>query len=119
MSASDRMVITKLLINRVLPELECLASSDDSLRDAQSLAVRLALGLLSFDADMDDESDDTFVDPKQSEVKEIVLDWLNGKSTIWRDATQRELKDFVSSHVLEYYFMIYFVLRLWGPNGLS
>lgn len=97
LSSLDYKIITQLLISRVLAEVDCLTSADDLLREVQSLTVRVALTLLGSEADDDDDDDDdTFTDMRHSEVREVVLDWLNGKPTPWQETLQKELKGFVS-----------------------
>ena len=95
LSSLDYRIITQLLTARVLPEVDILTSVDESLHDVQRLAVRVALTLLGSEVDDDDE-EDTFTDGRNSEVRDIVLGWLNGKSSPWQEALQKELKTFVS-----------------------
>lgn len=94
LSSLDYRIITQLLTARVLPEVDILTSVDESLHDVQRLAVKVSLTLLGSEVDDDDE--DTFTDSRNSEVRDIVVDWLNGKSSPWQEALQKELKTFVS-----------------------
>ncbi|KAL5504188.1 hypothetical protein ACEPAH_8262 [Sanghuangporus vaninii] len=92
----DYRIITQLLTARVLPEIDILTSADDSLQDVQYLAVRVTLTLLGSEVD-DEEEEDTFIASRHHEVRDIVLDWLNGKASPWQEALHKELKGFAAS----------------------
>ena len=99
LTSRDYKIITQLLINRVLPELDSLTSSEEVLRDVQSLTVRVALALLGSNVyDDDDDDEDTFADPRRSEIRDVILEWFNGKPTPWQQTLQKELKKLVSRY---------------------
>ncbi|KAI5116269.1 hypothetical protein M0805_007718 [Coniferiporia weirii] len=99
LTLSDINLIAQMLTTRVLPELNNLDSPDDSLSSVRGLAVKVALVLISVEADLDKEyADDTFSEPKITRTKELVLGWLSGApSKVWQGCIQKELKEFATS----------------------
>ncbi|EJD06540.1 uncharacterized protein FOMMEDRAFT_165313 [Fomitiporia mediterranea MF3/22] len=105
----DYKIITQLLIRRILPEMESLTSSDELVAETRDLVVKVTLALLGSDVD-EEGADETFTDLRHSELKGIVLDWLHGKVTPWREALQRELKNLALS--IEWRIVVPMITRL-------
>ncbi|KAH8118013.1 hypothetical protein DFH11DRAFT_1541265 [Phellopilus nigrolimitatus] len=96
-SLSDLKIITEIVLTRILPELEHLGGTEDSLRNARNLVVKVTLALISAEADLDADADNTFSEPKHSQATELVLGWLGSTSRIWKECVHKELKDFATS----------------------
>ena len=97
LSLSDSKRILNLLRNRALPELVLFKASAESSGSAiRNSCVKIILLLLSFEATNGDDTEDTFADPRKSQAREMLLDWMAGSSVAWREVVEKEVKDIVS-----------------------
>lgn len=95
LAPSDLKLIGQLLVNKVIPEINHFKSSSEELANkARSMAVHAVLILVCCERDEED-ADDTFADPKLSQMQQILIGWLAMKSSPWKDSLQKELKNFV------------------------
>lgn len=117
LSKTDVSRIISLLHTRVLLEVEAFSSLPQPLSDTRALVAKVVLALLSVEVDIEehgDDPDDTFADPKIYESKHLLMDWLVGGSTIWRDCIHKELREFVGVFIHAYMFRIKFI-----PEGFN
>lgn len=105
MESMDVSLITRLINTRVMLELEAFSSASHDLSDTRASLVKVVLALLSVEIDIQERNsdpDDTFADPRVYESKHLLMDWLEGGSTTWRDCIHKELREFVSFPSLFY-----------------
>lgn len=95
LTTSDSHRILSLLCKRAIPEFSFLKSVAEGAGNAiRSSCVKIVLLLLTFEATHgDDDADDTFADPNQSQSRELLLEWMNDKS--WRETVDAEVKNIV------------------------
>ena len=115
--ASDLKLIGQLVTNRIIPEVNHFTSSEELANEARSLTSQLVLS--SICCEKDEEVEDTFADPEPTLMQKILLNWLNAKSSPWKDALLKELKESVCIYYIVHNFICFVKLKLGNESRLG